>query len=54
MDLEPYQLEPALQALRQPRSRILIADAVGLARPWKLVFWPLNSSNGAAASASWW
>ena len=28
MDLEPYQLEPALQALRQPRSRILIADAV--------------------------
>jgi len=32
MDLEPYQLEPALQALRQPRSRILIADALGLAR----------------------
>jgi len=27
MDLVPYQLEPARQALRQPRQRILIADA---------------------------
>jgi hypothetical protein len=54
MDLEPYQLEPAWQALRQPHSRILIADAVGLARPWKPAFWPQNSSNGGAASASWW
>jgi hypothetical protein len=32
MNLVPYQLDPALQALRQPRSRILIADAVGLGK----------------------
>jgi superfamily II DNA or RNA helicase len=32
MNLVPYQLAPALQALRQPRSRILIADAVGLGK----------------------
>jgi hypothetical protein len=32
MDLEPYQLTPALQALRQPCSRILIDDAVGLGK----------------------
>lgn len=32
MNLVPYQLDPALQALRQPRSRILIADSVGLGK----------------------
>ena len=32
MNVVPYQLDPALQALKQPRSRILIADAVGLGK----------------------
>ncbi|WP_028322824.1 DEAD/DEAH box helicase [Desulfatiglans anilini] len=32
MDLVPFQLDPAVQALRQPRQRILIADAVGLGK----------------------
>ena len=32
MDLVPYQLDPAIQALDQPRHRILIADAVGLGK----------------------
>ncbi|MEO0644686.1 MAG: DEAD/DEAH box helicase [Cyanobacteria bacterium J06650_10] len=32
MDLLPYQLQPAYDALQRPRQRILIADAVGLGK----------------------
>lgn len=32
MNLVAYQLDPALQALKQPRARILIADSVGLGK----------------------
>jgi hypothetical protein len=32
MDLVPFQLDPALRSLAQPRQRILIADAVGLGK----------------------
>lgn len=32
MNLAPYQLDPALMGLAQPRTRILIADAVGLGK----------------------
>ncbi|RDI98961.1 ATP-dependent helicase [Dyella solisilvae] len=32
MNLVPYQLDPALQALAQPRQRILIADSTGLGK----------------------
>jgi len=32
MDDVPYQFDPAIQALKQPRQRILIADAVGLGK----------------------
>ncbi|WP_444934147.1 DEAD/DEAH box helicase [Microbulbifer sp. JTAC008] len=32
MDLLPFQLDPTLQALKQPRQRIMISDAVGLGK----------------------
>ena len=32
MDVLPFQLDPTVQALRQPRQRILIADSVGLGK----------------------
>jgi ERCC4-related helicase len=32
MDYVPFQFDPAIQALKQPRQRILIADAVGLGK----------------------
>jgi len=32
MDVLPFQLDPARQALQQPRQRILIADSVGLGK----------------------
>lgn len=32
MDVLPFQLDPARQALKQPRQRILIADSVGLGK----------------------
>jgi superfamily II DNA or RNA helicase len=32
MDVLPFQLQPANQALKQPRARLLIADAVGLGK----------------------
>ncbi len=32
MDFVPYQIQPTIQTLNQPRQRILIADAVGLGK----------------------
>jgi hypothetical protein len=44
MNLVPYQLAPALQALRQPRSRILIADAVARAKRYLPASWLRRAS----------
>lgn len=52
MDLVPYQLEPARQALRQPRQRILIADAVGLGKTLKDTCYTLQTPTSTRSNLS--
>ena len=39
MDLLPFQLEPALQALKQPRQRILVLTLKSMMTQFQKEFW---------------